>query len=95
MWSFAGEDLSRSPADQALAEADTIDALVADYRAACRRADAVVTACADLNRRSVRVRGDREPPTLRWILVHMVEETGRHAGHADLLREQIDGAVGR
>jgi hypothetical protein len=32
---------------------------------------------------------------MRWILVHMIEETARHAGHADILREQIDGAVGR
>ena len=36
-----------------------------------------------------------EPMSLRWILVHMIEETGRHAGHADILREQIDGSVGR
>jgi hypothetical protein len=37
------------------------------------------------------------PPArpLRWILVHLVEELGRHAGHADILREQLDGAVGR
>jgi uncharacterized damage-inducible protein DinB len=32
--------------------------------------------------------------TLRWVLVHMIEEYARHNGHADLLREQIDGAVG-
>lgn len=31
---------------------------------------------------------------MRRILIHMVEETARHAGHADILREQIDGAVG-
>src|SRR6476646_9092571 len=31
---------------------------------------------------------------LRWMLLHMIEETARHAGHADLLREAIDGAVG-
>ncbi len=37
-----------------------------------------------------------EKPTvsLRWIMVHMIEEYARHNGHADLLREQIDGAVG-
>ena len=34
------------------------------------------------------------PVTLRWILVHMIEEYARHNGHADLLREPIDGAVG-
>jgi Protein of unknown function (DUF664) len=33
-------------------------------------------------------------PSLRSIVVHMTEETARHAGHADILREQIDGATG-
>lgn len=33
-------------------------------------------------------------PTLRWILVHMVEEYARHCGHADLIRESIDGRTG-
>lgn len=95
VWCFAGEDLEVSPADQALAADDHGPALVTGYREACRRADAVVAGCADLERRAARVRGDRELPTLRWILVHMVEETGRHAGHADILREQLDGATGR
>ena len=34
------------------------------------------------------------PVSLRWILVHMIEEYARHCGHADLLRERIDGATG-
>ena len=34
------------------------------------------------------------PISLRWIMIHMVEEYARHNGHADLLREQIDGSVG-
>jgi hypothetical protein len=33
--------------------------------------------------------------SLRWVLVHMVEEYARHNGHADLLRQRIDGAVGQ
>lgn len=33
--------------------------------------------------------------TLRWVLVHMVEEYARHNGHADLLRERVEGRVGR
>jgi hypothetical protein len=33
--------------------------------------------------------------SLRWVLIHMVEEDARHNGHADLRRERIDGAVGR
>jgi Protein of unknown function (DUF664) len=37
---------------------------------------------------------DGRSPSLRWILVHMIEEYGRHNGHADLLRESVDGATG-
>src|SRR3712207_4131814 len=35
-----------------------------------------------------------EPVTMRWVLIHMVEETARHAGHVDILRELIDGLPG-
>jgi hypothetical protein len=37
---------------------------------------------------------DRGPVSLRWIMGHMIEEYARHNGHADLIRERIDGAVG-
>jgi len=45
---------------------------------------------------SLDVTGQRrgEPVSLRWIMVHMIEEYARHNGHADLLRERIDGTVG-
>jgi uncharacterized damage-inducible protein DinB len=36
----------------------------------------------------------RPPVTLRWVLVHMIEEYARHNGHADLLRERLDGVTG-
>ena len=39
-------------------------------------------------------RGSTGPISLRWIMVHMLEETARHAGHADILRELTDGAIG-
>jgi hypothetical protein len=35
-----------------------------------------------------------DPVSLRWILVHLIEEYARHNGHADLLRESIDGQTG-
>lgn len=35
-----------------------------------------------------------EKVTLRWVLIHMIEETARHAGHLDIVRELIDGASG-
>jgi len=41
-----------------------------------------------------RSRGNGEPFSLRWILVHMIEEYARHNGHADLIRQSIDGSVG-
>ena len=34
------------------------------------------------------------PRSLRWVMVHMIEEYARHCGHADLLREAVDGATG-
>jgi hypothetical protein len=33
--------------------------------------------------------------TMRWLIAHMTSETARHAGHADILREQFDGTTGR
>lgn len=44
--------------------------------------------------RTHRIREGRDPVSLRWILTHMIEEYGRHAGHADLLREAADGQTG-
>jgi hypothetical protein len=37
---------------------------------------------------------DGERFALRWIVAHMIEETARHAGHADIIRELIDGTTG-
>ena len=44
--------------------------------------------------RTHRIREGQDPVSLRWILTHMIEEYGRHCGHADLLREAIDGQTG-
>jgi len=75
---------------------DTPEWLVARYEEACARSRAVVAQVGDLDAESVafsRRRPD-EHFTLRWILVHMIEETARHAGHADLIREAVDGVTG-
>ena len=74
---------------------ETVVGLLADYRDAVGRANEVIEACSALTRSAPRARGRRSAPSMRWALVHMIEETGRHAGHADTLREQIDGATGR
>ena len=58
-------------------------------------ADQFVAAAPDLDLAAKRLTSDgRERMSLRWVLTHMIEEYARHNGHADLLRERIDGAVG-
>ncbi len=56
--------------------------------------DAHIRAADGLNVLTAQVVND-EPRTLRWVIAHMTSETVRHAGHADILRELIDGATGR
>jgi uncharacterized damage-inducible protein DinB len=64
------------------------------YREACARSRAVVSAASGPDQLSVRTLRDGRHFSLRWVLLHLIEETARHAGHADTLREAIDGAVG-
>jgi hypothetical protein len=89
---FAGVDAAL-PDDTVHPDDDSASVIVA-YRAASAQADAVArTAGLD-----ELCRGDdsaSEPVNLRWILAHLLEETARHAGHADILRELIDGSTGR
>jgi uncharacterized damage-inducible protein DinB len=74
----------------------TREQAVAAYRQACARSDEIVRSCADLSTRAaVPNPGEEQRDSLRVILGHMIEETARHAGHADILREQIDGLTGR
>jgi uncharacterized damage-inducible protein DinB len=64
------------------------------YRDACARSRRVVSAASGPDQLSVRTLRDGRHFSLRWVLLHLIEETARHAGHADTLREAIDGAVG-
>ncbi len=64
------------------------------YRDACDRARRVTADADSLDAVSVSTRVGGKPFTLRWLLLHLIEETARHAGHADLLREAIDGVTG-
>lgn len=73
-----------------LGEQDTVTAVLARYAEECERSRAVVASMEldDVARRPQRTM------TVRWVLTHMIEETARHAGHLDLLREAIDGQTG-
>jgi uncharacterized damage-inducible protein DinB len=66
--------------------------LLAEYQAQCARYRDLV-ASLDLDTPSKRAVSGR-PVTLRWILFHLVEETARHNGHLDILRELADGVTG-
>jgi hypothetical protein len=69
-----------------LTDSDTIASLRSEY------ADAVATAeriAAGLDLDDLALHNRRSPVSLRWIYLHMIEELARHAGHADILREQI------
>ena len=93
---FPGEWPEVRPADPDAAfrldDVDTIVSVVADYRTQIAAAQEILRThdldapCAfpELAERN-----------LRWVALHLIEETARHAGHADIIRETIDGAVGQ
>jgi Protein of unknown function (DUF664) len=74
-----------------LAKADEAEADLASFRDECELARQAV-AGRSLEETFASRRG--EELDLRWIYIHMIEEYARHNGHADILREQIDGATG-
>jgi len=80
-------------ADFRIESGETIESVAAWYRDMCERSREI-TARTSLDAVEVRVSPNRPPASLRWILVHMIEETARHAGHMDIIREQIDGSTG-
>jgi len=62
------------------------------YRAETAAADAVLDAATTFDLPSS---GDLRPTTLRWVVLHLIEETARHVGHMDITRELLDGSTGR
>lgn len=74
-------------------ESTSIDAAIAAWRAEIDRCDAIVAAAASIDQLSVGTSRAGDRPNLRWVLLHLIEEYARHCGHADLIRERIDGAV--
>jgi hypothetical protein len=84
-------DASDPDADMRTSPDETTADILAYYARARTAADQAIQAL-DLETLGTAWFGERV--TLRWVLVHMVEETARHAGHVDILRELIDGMVG-
>jgi uncharacterized damage-inducible protein DinB len=73
---------------------DTGDELFRLYVDACNRCRDVIANAESLNQLSVGTDKRDKPWNLRWIMIHMIEEYARHLGHADIIREAIDGTKG-
>ncbi|MET9697376.1 DinB family protein [Streptomyces sp. NPDC006529] len=89
-------DAAGRPTEWEVADADPQEAF-ATWERTCELSRAIVDAAASLDvtgRYVDEARGIDETYSLHYVLTHMIEEYARHNGHADLLREAIDGATG-
>jgi uncharacterized damage-inducible protein DinB len=77
--------------DFEVAQNETTESLIAHYEAQCEHSRQTA---AKFQLDDVVPHPYLGKVSMRWIYVHMIEETARHAGHADILREQIDGTTG-
>ena len=97
---FAGEEINTPWSDEdplavfRIEPGETVAGVVDFYRESTEHSRRIVSTIASLDDISVGVSPFYGHVSLRWILVHMLEETARHAGHLDLMREQIDGQTG-
>lgn len=73
---------------------DELRSLWTQFVEASRAAVAEALSSGGLDQLAHRRWDSGEAPSLRWIIIHMIEEYARHNGHADLLREAVDGQVG-
>lgn len=97
---FAGQEVTypftddNPDADFIIEPDEDTDAILDLYRAECAKSRAIAAA-ANLDHLARHSSAPTTPQrTLGWIFVHMIEETARHNGHADILREQLDGMTG-
>ena len=93
-----GRETEALPCDDADENADlradpdeSTEDVLAFYQRARAAADSVI---AQLAIEDTGTSWSGETVSLRWVLIHMIEETARHAGHLDILRELVDGVTG-
>jgi len=92
---WAGVDWDADPDYEFRTAADDEpDELRRRYEEACARSRAIVASADGLGQLSAQPRGNGGHFDLRWVMLHLIEETARHTGHADLIRESIDGVTG-
>jgi len=88
---FLFDDPKDPDLDFHVQEGETTEEIVSGYVTACERSREIVAA-SSLDQTFEHPR--RGTTDLRWVMLHMIEETARHNGHADIMREQLDGATG-
>jgi hypothetical protein len=88
----AGRPASRGRRSMEVDPGVTLARLRSEYSAACQTSDDIAVAVGDPGAPVTRGGKTRD---LRWVLISVLEETARHAGHADIIREQVDGRTGR
>jgi hypothetical protein len=95
MWfeeTVAGKRASRGARSMRVDPSVSMRTIRAEYRAACAASNEVIAAVGDADAPVTRNGKTRD---LRSVMLAVIEETARHAGHADIIREQIDGRTGR
>jgi hypothetical protein len=88
----AGRKPGRGKRSMQVDRSVSLTALRSDYRAACEASNAIVR---ELGNPAAPVTAHGKTRDLRWAILAVINETARHAGHADIIREQIDGMTGR
>ena len=90
------DDWARRAAEFRLLPSETLAGVLAAYAEVARRTDALVTALPDLNAGHPLPKAPWFAPGARWsarrVFLHILAETAQHAGHADIIRESLDGA---
>ena len=88
----AGGKQTRGTRSMQVSHTVSLRDLRAEYKAACEASDDIIASIGDA---ATLVTVDKKRLDLRAVMLILINETARHAGHADILREQIDGQVGR
>ncbi|BCY15390.1 DinB family protein [Actinoplanes sp. L3-i22] len=92
-------DFAKYQENFALTDDETIEDVFARYDRAATTTEKTIAEIGDLGHRVPIVdaapwnRPDLDHFTPRWVLLHLIQETARHAGHADIIRESVDGAT--
>jgi hypothetical protein len=90
------EDMARRADEFRLLPDETLAGVLADYAEVARHTDELIAGLPDLNVQQPLPKAPWFEPGARWsvrqVLLHLLAETAQHAGHADILRESLDGA---